>query len=144
MQRTNGWIGRTVQALRALFGGVAAVEVAPAVSVEPPSVAPQPMMRQPAPRLLAARLAVQAKLNVPVGKKARIAPLTSAKTATRRPVDTGVIKRSPKARSVFLQARHVAAKSTPKPNAIVVAMPVAKVMRPAVKPVSARPYRIAA
>ena len=148
MQRPqeSGWIGRVILAVRALFGGVADTDSSPAGAIAAPLAVdntPSTLVAR-APRMLAARLAVQAKLNVPVGKKARVAPRVSAHKATRRPVEVAVAKRSPTARSVFLPARHLAARAAPMSRANVITLPVAKVARPVAKSAHARSNRIAA
>ena len=156
MQRPkeSGWIGRVVSAVRALFAvepNTSFVQDLPqSDAVTTPSTSDDAVATQARPvhRMLAARLAVQAKLNVPTGKKARVAPILSAKQINRRPVEVAVVKRASKARSVYLPARHMALKAAPKPRTNVVPMPVAKVPRPAgkpmIKPVVARAHRLAA
>lgn len=165
MQRPieSGWIGRTLAAIRAVFGvdtsgvtapmsePVSAPHVVAVEVLELPSLVDvaAALVALPAPRMLAARIAVQAKLNVPVGKKPRVSPIASARIVTPRPQQVAVVKRSPKARSVYLQARHTASRTAaaivPNPRANVVALPVAKTVRPiAVRPKQPRQTRIAA
>ena len=148
MQRLNvsDWIGRAVSAVRALFAVERSAETVPSVDLLAVLATPSPTADAGATHavtinwMLPARLAVQAKLNVPIGKKARVAPIVSAKRINRRPVEAAVVKRSPKARSVYLQARHSAPKLTLKPKTNVVMLPIAKVAKPAL----ARPNRLAA
>ena len=151
--KKSGWIGRCISTICALFGAATSATAALNIVVEPPSpsdqVAPEtvapafapPKSVAPATRMLAARLAVQARLNVPVGKKARVAPVVSARISNRRPTEATVVKRSPQARSVFLPARHLATKAAPTPRTNVVALQLA---RPAAKRGLERPTRLAA
>jgi hypothetical protein len=151
MQISKGWLARIAEKVRALFtSNVVAVDVA----VKVPSLAAMPLMDAPParpalPRMLSARIACQAKLNVPVGKKPRIAPIVSAKTATRRPKAAVEAKKPVNVRSAYLPARHLArhlaAKTQPKSRSNVIQLSVAaKVTKSQAKGPNTKALRIAA
>ncbi len=152
MQFLVGWLARIADKGRAWFARQAApvpmTAASPSVITElvgEASVAPQSQ-----PRMLAARIACQAKLNVPVGKTPRIARIMPAKTATRRPKQSVgknacVKKAATSARSVYLPARHLAEKARPKQRSNVIAMPtIAKTAKPHGKITVSKLQRLAA
>ncbi len=147
MPISTGWLAQISAKVRALFTWTAPAVV---IIAEPPSVVVAPQievqLHQPQlPRMLAARIACQAKLNVPVGKKPRIAKITPAKSATRRPKKPTEVKSTVSARSVYLPAKHLAAKTRPKPRNNIIALPVtAKIAKPHAKAPAAKLLRIAA
>lgn len=96
-------------------------------------------------RMLAAQIAMQARRNVPAGKTPRLTGAAVARTASQRPKKATAPKSSPAARSVFLQARHMASKAKPKANSNVYMLPsAAERTKPSSKAGIARPVRIAA
>ena len=145
MPNFSVWLAQITAKVRALF-----TQIAPAAEVvaEPPSIVAAPHIEMPLikphfPRMLAARIASQAKLNVPVGKKPRIAKMTAAKSATRRPKKAHEVKSTSNARSVYLPAKHLAAKTKTGNN--VIALPIAaKTTKPLAKMPIAKVSRIAA
>jgi hypothetical protein len=153
MQISSGWLAQITAKVRAMF----MCDVAPAeIVTEPPPIIGLPdittqpaaevqLMRRQSPRLLAARIACQAKLNVPVGRKPRVAALVSAKTTTRRPKKAFEVKTTTNVRSVYLPARHLAATTRPKPRSNVIVLPLAaKIAKPQARAVTAKVLRLAA
>jgi hypothetical protein len=128
-----------------------AIALAPAASPAPQLLMPAAMAPRAAlPRPLAAQLASHAKLNVRAGRKPRVAPIAAGVRAKAKPVQPAKAAKAVKTsknqpRSVFLQARHVAARAAVRPTAAIIPMPVrAKTTRPHARPGTGRVVRFAA
>jgi hypothetical protein len=130
--RFLSWVKRiSVVIAQVLLGTPAQIRVVERVVNAPLPV--QKAYRRAQSSLLAAQLASQAKLNVPIGRKPRLAAARPTKKSKPKPLLVREIKRGSKVRSVFLQARHSVAQMPSKPTAAVVALPTApKHQRPIV------------
>ena len=140
------WLTRLVAKVRGLFAATQALPTVPSLDVISPVVEPVTLQPAASPvrRMLAARIACHAKLNVPAGKKPRVARVMPARKANRRPKAVTTVKKvAPKARAVYLPARHVAAKAQPIARSNNSPLPV-KTLRAATKSATARTYRLAA